>query len=359
MSIFSLKPDPVVGIDISSTAVKLLELSRTAKGLQVESYAMAPLPERSVEDKNIIELENVGAAIDQVVNRAKPRTQYAAIAVAGPTVITKVITMEGGLSDDEIKGQIEADPAQYLGQESEDIDFDFQEIGPNEKEEERIDILLAASRRETIEGRVAALELGGLKAKVVDIEKYALENALIRIAQNDEDIDDGDTIALIEVGATTTSLNVLGEKNGMPTIVFAHEEMFGGQQLTEEIQSHYDLSYEEANLAKRNNSLDPDYFKDILDPFKDEMVQQISRMVQYYYNQSNYGKLSHILIAGGCASIPGITEQVSNKVGGHVKTVDPFVSMSIAGRINKKSLSADAPALMIACGLALRSFDEP
>jgi len=358
MSIFSLKPDPVIGIDISSTAVKLLELSRIGKGFQVESYAMEPLPERSVEDKNIIELESVGTAIEHVVNRAKPRTQYAALAVAGPTVITKVITMEGGLSDQDIKEQIEADPAQYLGQDSEDIDFDFQNLGYNEKEEERVDILLAASRRETIEGRIAALELGGLKAKVVDIEKYVLENALIMVAQNDEDIDDGDTIALIEVGATTSSLNVLGEKNGKPTIVFAHEEMFGGQQLTEEIQNSYDLSYEEANLAKRNNTLDPDYFHTIIEPFKDEMVQQISRMVQYYYNQSNYGKLSHILIAGGCASIDGIVDQVSNKVGGHVKTVDPFVSMSLAPGINKTALEKDAPALMLACGLALRSFDE-
>jgi type IV pilus assembly protein PilM len=359
MSLFSLKPDPVVGIDISSTAVKLLELSRTAKGLQVENYAMEYLPEKSVVDKKIEELESVGSVINQVVKRAKPRSQYAAIAVAGPTVITKTISMEGDLSDEDMKGQIESDPAQYLGQYSDDIDFDFQTIGPNEKEEDRLDVLLAASRRETIEARVAALELGGLKAKIVDIEKYALENAIIKIAENDEDIDDGDTVALIEIGATTSSLNVLGEKNGIPTIVFAHEEMFGGQQLTEEIQNRYDLSYEEANFAKRNNTLDPDFFMTVLDPFKDEMVQQISRMLQFYHNQSNYGKLSHILIAGGCASIPGIIDKVRNKVGGQVKIVNPFVSMSFSSRIkNKKALISDAPALMIAYGLALRSFDE-
>jgi len=357
MSIFSLKPEPVVGIDISSTAVKLLELSRTGRGFRVESYAMEPLPEKSVEDKNIIELESVGAAVERVVKRAKPRTQYAAVAVAGPTVITKVITMEGGLSDQEIKEQIGADPAQYFGRDSEGIEFDFETLGPNEKEEERVDILLTASLHETIDGRVAVLDMGGLKAHIVDTEKSALEKALIRIAQNDEEIDDGDTVALIEVGATTSSLSVLGEKNGKPAIVFSHDGTFGGQQLTEEIQNRYELSYEEANLAKRNNTLDPDYFHTILEPFKDEMAQEASRMIQHYYNQSDYGKLSHVLIAGGCASIDGIVEQVSNKVAGYVKIVDPFASMSCARRINQTALKKDAPALMLACGLALRSFD--
>ena len=356
MSLFSLKPDPVIGIDISSTAIKLLELSRAGKGYKVESYDMEPLPEKAVEDKNIVEIEFVGEAIGRAVKRANPRTQYAAVAVAGPTVITKVITMDGGMSDNDMREQIEADPVTYLGQnvEEDDVSFDFQVIGPNEKEPERVDILLAACRGETLEARKTVLELANLKPKVVDIEKYALENAFVMVARNDPEINEGETIALIEVGATTTTMNVLGDHK----IVYAREEMFGGKQLTEQIQARYDLSYEEANLAKRNGGLPDDYETDILEPFKMEMATEISRMVQYYYSSSSYGKLSHILIAGGCATIPGIIEHINNKVGGHVSIVNPFAGMSIASRVSKKALMNDAPALMIACGLALRTFDE-
>ncbi|HIE00227.1 MAG TPA: pilus assembly protein PilM [Thiotrichaceae bacterium] len=366
MSLFSLKSDPVLGIDISSTAVKLLELSQVGKGYKVESYAMEPLQEKAVEDKNIVEMEIVGKAISNAVERAKPRAQHAAIAVAGPSVITKITTMDGGMSDEDMKEAIESDPATYLGQEVEEVHLDWKVIGPNEKEPERVDVLVVACRDETIEARIATLEMSGLKAKVVDIEKYALENAFFSmVAQNDPEINDGETIALIEVGATTTSMSVLGKNKteddktaGENRIVYTHEEMFGGKQLTDQIISRYELNYEEANLAKRDGGLSDDYETDILEPFKVEMAQQISRMVQYYYAQSSYGKLSHILIAGGCAAIPGIIEEINNKVGGHVTIANPFASMSIASRVSKKALMNDAPALMIACGLALRTFDE-
>ncbi|MEK8017055.1 MAG: type IV pilus assembly protein PilM [Candidatus Parabeggiatoa sp.] len=365
MSLFSLKSDPVLGIDISSTAVKLLELSRVGKGYKVESYAMEPLQENAVEDKEIIETEIVGNAISNAVERAKPRAQHAAIAVAGRSVITKITTMDGGMSDEDMKEAIESDPATYLGQEVEEVHLDWKVIGPNEKEPERVDVLVVACRDETIEARITTLEMSGLKAKVVDIEKYALENAFSMVAQNDPEINDGETIALIEVGATTTSMSVLGKNKteddktaGENRIVYTHEEMFGGKQLTDQIISRYELKYEEANLAKRHGGLPDDYETDVLEPFKVEMAQQISRMVQYYYAQSSYGKLSHILIAGGCAAIPGIIEEINNKVGGHVTIANPFASMSIASRVSKKALMNDAPALMIACGLALRTFDE-
>jgi type IV pilus assembly protein PilM len=356
MSVWSLKPEPIVGIDISSTAVKLLELSKSGKEYKVESYATEYLPAGSIKDKNIDpeKLEEVGVAINRVVQRAKPRTQYAAVAVAGPAVITRVITMDGGMSDEEMKEQIEEDPPQYLGIDTEDeINFDFQIIGPNEKEPERVDILVAGGFNEIIETRKTVLELGGLKPLIVDIEKYALENAFLMLAQNDPEIDENEVIALLEVGATTTTMNVLSDQK----IVYTNEEIFGGKQLTEQIKNHYDLDYEQADLAQRTGSIADDYQTEILEPFKIEMAQQISQMVQFYEAQGTYGKLSHILIAGGCASIADITEHINNKVGGQVTIVNPFAQMSVASRIKKKALMNDAPALMIACGLALRTFD--
>lgn len=358
MGIFSFKPDPLMGIDISSTAVKLLELSRTGKGsasYRVESYAMEPLPERVVEDKNISEegIEIVGDAIQRVIRRAKPKAEFAAVAVAGPAVMTKVIIMPGGLTDEEMFDAIQVDAEQYIPYPLDEVNLDFEVIGPNEKEPDRVDVLLAACRQENADSRIAALEIAGVKAKVVDIERYALENALLLAVENDPEINPEETVALIEVGAASTTMNVLGGGK----IVFTREEMFGGKRLTEEIQHRYGLSYEEANLAKRNGGLPDDYEVELLEPFKVEMAQQTSRMIQFYYASSTYGKLSHILIAGGCASIPGIIEHINSKVGGHVTVANPFSAMSVASRVSKKALMNDAPALMIACGLALRSFD--
>jgi len=354
MSIFSLKPEPVIGVDISSTAIKLLELSKAGKRYKVESYAIETLPEKAMEDKNINDMEKVGDAIGLAVKRAKPKTLNAAVAVAGPAVITKIITMEKGMSAKEMKEQIESDPATYLGQDVEEVHLDFLEIGDNEQEpEDRIDLSLVACRTETIEALQTALELGGLKPLIVDIEKYALENALVMTAQHDPEIKENEIIALIEVGATTTTMNVLGEQK----VMYTHEEIFGGKQLTEQIQAQYELSYEEAANAQRNGHLPDDYQTELLEPFEVETAQQISRMVQFFYSTSSYGKLSHILIAGGCAS-PGIVKQVNDKVGGRVTIINPVASMSIATRVSKKALMNDAPALMTACGLALRTFDE-
>jgi type IV pilus assembly protein PilM len=359
VSLFNLKPDPVVGIDISSTAVKVIELSRAGKGYRVESYALGALPEKAVVDKNIAEVEIVGEVVTRSIQLAKPKAKYAAVAVAGPGVIDKRITLDGGLSDEDMRSTIQIDGESYLGMPVDEVNLDFLVLGPNEKEVERSDVLLVAARKEMVESRVTVVEMSNLKTRVVDVEKYALENAFVMMTQSDPEIIEGETVALVEVGATTTTMYVMGStKTPNAHIVFSREEMFGGNRLTESIQAMYSMSYEESNYAKKNGGLPDGYDTDVLEPFKMDMAQQINRMVQFYYSTSSFGKLSHIMVAGGCASIDGVIEHIASKVGGHVTIANPFASMSIDSKINKKALMEDAPALMIACGLALRTFDE-
>lgn len=359
MSLFNLKPDPVVGIDISSTAVKVIELARVGKSYRVESYALEPLPEKAVVDKNIAEVEIVGEVVTRAIQQAKPKAKYAAIAVAGPGVIDKRITLDGGLSEDDMRSTIQIDGESYLGMPVDEVNLDFLVLGPNEKEVERSDVLLVAARKEMVESRVTVVELSNLKIGVVDVEKYALENAFIMMTQSDPEIIEGETVALVEVGATTTTMYVLGfAKTSNAHIIFSREEMFGGNRLTESIQAMYSMSYQEANHSKKYGGLPDGYDTDVLEPFKMEMSQQINRMVQFYYSTSTFGKLSHIMVAGGCASINGVIEHIASKVGGHVTIANPFATMTISNKINKKALMEDAPALMIACGLALRTFDE-
>lgn len=356
MGIFSTKAPPLVGVDISSTAVKLLELTRMGKNVRnyrVETYGLEPLPEGAVEDKAIKDVEAVGLALQRVVKRAKPKALHAAVAVAGSAVITKVIQMPAGMSDDEMEEMVKIEAEQYIPYPMEEVSLDFQVQGPAEKSEEEEDVMLAASKTENVDDRLAVLEMAGLKPQVVDIELFALENAFSLLAMNDPEIDSSDIIALVDVGATTTSFSVLHDLK----IVYTREQPFGGKQLTEQIQQRYGLSYEEAMMAKRQGGLPEDYETELLEPFKEAMAQEVSRAIQYYYSSSTSGTIAHTVIGGGCASIPGIIDLVGNKVGGHVTLSNPFASMSVSSKVNKKALMNDAPALMITCGLALRSFD--
>ncbi|MCK5386405.1 MAG: pilus assembly protein PilM [Gammaproteobacteria bacterium] len=351
--LFKQKQPIVLGLDISSTAIKLLELSQSGDRLRVESYAVEPLPANSVIEKNIADVEAVGDAIKRAVKRSASRTKLAAVAVAGSAVITKIIAMPASLTEDEMEQQIELEADQYIPYPLEEVNLDFEVIGPSENDPERIDVLLAASRSENVDIRIAAIELAGLKAKIVDVEAYAMENAFSLLIPQLPEQGIDQTIAIIDIGATMTTLNVMHDRK----TIYTREQVFGGKQLTEEIQRRYGLSYEEAGMAKRQGGLPDNYIPEVLEPFKDAMTQQVSRSLQFFYGSSQYNNVDHIVLAGGSAMIPGIDEMIANKLGVHTSVANPFTNMTLASRVKAQSLSNDAPALMIAAGLAMRSFD--
>ncbi len=351
---FKRKQPPVLGIDISSAAVKLIELSKNGERYRVESYAVDPLPPNAVVDKNIADVEVIGRVIKSVVKKSGTRLRHAAVAVSGSAVITKVITMPASLSEEELEEQIELEADQYIPYSMEEVSLDFEVLGPNEKNPEMNDVLLAASRRENVDNRVAALELAGLKAAIVDVEAYALENAfsLIDGQLTQFKTTDG-AVAVADVGASMTTFNVLYRGR----IIYTREQGFGGRQLTEEIQRRYGLSYEEAGLAKKHGGLPDSYVTEVLDPFKNAMVQQIGRSLQFFMSSSSHRNVDVLILAGGCASISGIDALVTKKLGVPAIVANPFLNMSLGNRVNAHDLRQDAPAMMIACGLALRSFD--
>lgn len=351
--LFKQKQPVVLGLDISSTAIKLLELGRSGDRMRVESYAVEPLPANSVIEKNIADVEAVGDAIKRAVKRSASRTKLAAVAVAGSAVITKIIAMPAALTEDEMEQQIELEADQYIPYPLEEVNLDFEVIGPSENDPERIDVLLAASRSENVDIRVAAIELAGLKSSIVDVEAYAIENAFSLLIPQLPEQGIDQTIAIIDIGATMTTLNVMHDRK----TIYTREQVFGGKQLTEEIQRRYGLSYEEAGMAKRQGGLPDNYVPEVLEPFKDAMTQQVSRSLQFFYGSSQYNNVDHIVLAGGSAMIPGIDEMIANKLGVHTSVANPFTNMTLASRVKAQSLSNDAPALMIAAGLAMRSFE--
>lgn len=348
----SKKNTSLLGLDISSTSVKLLELSLQGERYRVESYGVEPLPQNAVVEKNIADVEGVGDAITRLIAKAKPKTKNVAVAVSGSAVITKTIEMDADLSDDERESQIRLEADQYIPYPLEEISLDFEVIGPSTSNPERVSVLLAASRTENIELRTDALVVANLTAKIVDVEAYAMERAFDLLVDSLPCGRDG-TVAIIDIGASMTTLSVVNDGK----IIYTREQMFGGKQLTEEIQRRYGLSFEEAGRLKKEGGLPDDYEVEVLRPFKEAVVQQVTRSLQFFFSSSQYNDVDHILLAGGTASIGGLADVVQEKLGTAVSVANPFVHMSFAPQINAAAISNDAPSLMIACGLALRSFD--
>ncbi len=352
MGVITKSQPALVGVDISSTAVKLLQLSRAGNRYRVEHYAVEPLPPNAVVEKNIVEVEAVGEAIKRAVARSGTRAKYAVAAVAGSSVITKIIPMPADLDDDELEAQVELEAVNYVPYPIEEVNLDFEVLGPAPNNPDTVQVLLAASRSENVEVRASALELGGLTPRVMDVEAFAIENAFALLADQLSTPRDG-LVALIDSGATMTTLNVL--RNGRT--IYSREQVFGGKQLTDEVMRRYGLSYEEAGLAKRQGGLPENYQAEVLEPFKEAMVQQISRLLQFFYAGSEFNRVDQIVIAGGCASIPGIGPMVEEQLGVPTLIANPLANMTLGPRVQAHALAQDAPALMIACGLALRSFD--
>lgn len=353
MSWFNRGQSAVLGIDISSAAIKLLELSKSGARYKVESYAVAPLPQDAVIDKNIANADIISNAIKAAVKQSGTKTKQACVAVAGSSVMTKVISMPGSLAEDEMEEQILVEADQYVPYSLDEVNLDFEVQGQTENNPEMVDVLLAASRRENVEDRVEVLERAGLKAQVVDVEAFAMENAFSLLTDQLPDAIDNQTIAIADIGSTMSTLNVIHDGR----TVYTREQGFGGKQLTEEIQRRYGLSYEEAGLAKRHGGLPDNYITDVLDPFKKAMVQQIARSLQFFVSSSANRGVDSIVLAGGCSSIAGLEKLVEQNLGIPAYIANPFINMALSNRVKPQSLSNDAPSMMIACGLALRSFD--
>lgn len=348
---FNKSKDRLIGLDISSTSIKLVELKKVSNRYNLEAYGVEPLPVNAVIDKNISDTEAVGDALLKLLQRVKPSTKVVATAVSGSAVITKTIEMDTRLNDIERETQIRLDADQYIPYPLSEVNMDFEVLEAVEGTTDKVNVLLVASRTENVDQRVEAVSFGGAETKVVDIEAHAIERAYNQLISGMMAMPE--LTALVDIGHSQTTLYIF-EKD---RIIYTREQLFGGKQLTEEIQRRYGLSFEEASINKKENNLPDDYQYEVLQPFLDSVVQQITRSLQFFFSSSKFHDVEHILLSGGTAALPGLSELISQKLGNSVSVADPFAGMSKSSKINADLLASDAPSMLAACGLALRSFD--
>jgi len=345
---------PLIGVDVSSTALKLVELSEAGKGAyRLERYAIEPLPKDVVTDGNIANLDQVADALRRGHKRLGSRQRNIALALPAAMVITKKIIVPAGRTEEELELQVETEANQYIPFALDEVNLDFQTLGPAASSPDEVEVLIAASRKEKVEDRVAIADAAGLKARVMDVESYATEEAFKLIAPSLPANGRDQNIALVDVGAHVMHFYVLRNNQ----ILFSRDQAFGGNQLTHEIQRAFNLSPEEAESAKKNAGLPENYDVDVLQPFMETLALEVTRALQFFFTSTSYSQVDQIVLAGGCALIPGLDELVAKRAGANTIVGNPFANMAVSDRIRPRQLAGDAPLLLIACGLALRSFD--
>ncbi len=353
--LFKSKAPPLVGCDISSSAVKIVELSEANKNVfRVERYAIEPLPRDAVVDGNINNLDAVSDCLKRCWKRVGTNVKNLALALPSAAVITKKIIVPAGQQENELELQVETEANQYIPFALDEVNLDFQVLGPAPNSPEDVEVLIAASRKEKIEDRVAAAEAAGLKAIVMDVESFATQTAFELIERQLPDNGKDQNIAIVDVGTTTMNLNVLRNQQS----IYMREQPFGGNQLTQEIQRQFNMTPEEAEAAKRAGGLPDNYETDVLHPFLDTLGLEVARALQFFFTSTQYNQVNYIVLAGGCAAIPGIDDIVGRRTQVDTRIGNPFANMAMSSKIRPKNLVTDAPSLMVACGLAMRRFDQ-
>jgi len=353
-SLFSRQPAPLLGLDVSTSGVKLVELGLDKAGkLVLERCAMEPLERGWITDGNIEKFDEVAEAIRRLVKKSGTKTRNVAMALPPSAVITKKIILPGGMSDDELEEQVETEANQYIPFPLDEVSLDFCVIGPSATSAGDVEVLIAASRREKVQDVQGLAEAAGLTPIVVDVESYASRLATSRLIENLPNQGKGQIFALFEIGSLTTSMQVMRDDE----VLYDRDQAFGGAQLTQQIVRQYGFSAEEAETKKRSGELPDDYEAVVLKPFIETMVQELGRALQFFFTSTPHNKVDCIMLAGGSAAVPGLTAAVTQHSSFSCSLLNPFEGMEIGRGVRLKTMTREAPSYLTACGLALRRFN--
>lgn len=352
-SLLGQKNPPLIGVDISTSDVKLVELSRSGeKNYKLERCATEALPKGAVVDGNIENLEQVSEVLLKVLKRSGTGTRSVALAMPASSVITKKMILPGHLNEQALEVQVESEASQYIPFAMDEVSIDFCVIGPTANSDEDVDVLLAASRKEKIEDRVAAAQAAGLNAKVMDIESYAARAAVERLIEQQPNGGQDQIYALFQIGSKVTYISII--LNG--DIIYERDQQFGGNQLTQDIVRNYGLSFDEAESKKRQADLPDSYEMELLEPFLESAALEVTRAIQFFFTSTPFTRIDQIFLAGGCAMLPGLVDIVAERTKLSTTVISPFKGMDLGSNVNEKALRQDAPSYLVACGLAMRRF---
>lgn len=347
------KLESLVGLDIGSTSVKLLELSRHDGRHRVEAFGVEPLPPNAVVDRNISDLDSVGEAIRRLAARAGPRARRAATAVPDASAITRIVEMDASLSDDALQSRIISEAGRHIPFPLEEVAMDFEVQNLSERNPDQVEVLLAVCRRDEVEKRESAIRLGGLRPHVVEMEAQAIHRVAATAGPATDSAGRPAVLAVLDIGAGAMRLHAFDSaRQG-----YVQEHHFGGNRLTAELRRRYGWSDPEALLALRRRDLPADADETVLEPFRTALAAEVERALRRFQATADR-PVGNVLLAGGAVALPGLAAMLGHTLPARAGVADPCAQMSLAARVDGDALASYAPALLTACGLALRAFDR-
>jgi type IV pilus assembly protein PilM len=354
LSFLQGKKTSFIGVDISATAIKMVELSAIGKQqFRLDGYASVALPKGVISDGNVNDLTQVAETMRSAWRLLGSRARQVVLALPTSAVISKRVIMPAGMRDEDMELQVESEAHQYIPFPLDEMNLDFQVLGPIGKDSDEVEVLIVAAKKEKIDDRVAVAEEAGLKVSIMDVDAYATETAYRQIFKQLPAHTKKTVTMILDIGAHVTHINVMLGTHS----IYAREQAFGGAMLSQEIQRRFGLSPEKSEIAKRQGGLPDSYEQEVLQPFLQTLVSEAVRAVSFFTNSTQYNKVDHLLLAGGVSAMDGLATLIEEKTGVHTLVANPFNGMSLVKKIKASQLEHDAPALMIACGLALRGVD--
>lgn len=348
----------LVGLDIGSSAIKVVQIKESKRGLQLQNFGMAPLPPEAIVDGALM---NSGAIVDTILDlyaRTKIKNKDVAIGIAGHSVIIKKISLPS-MTPEELEESIQWEAEQYIPFDINDVNIDVEILSPASGAGGQMDVLLVAAKKEVVNDYTAVVTEAGLNPAVVDVDSFAVQNQFER----NYDIPRDESVVLINVGASITSINILSK--GISS--FTRDITMGGAQFTEEIQKQLNVSYEEAEalklggeLGRESDSLVPQEVERVIVGVAENLAGEVQRSLDFYAATSAETSLSRIFLSGGTSKIPALGRILGQRTGLIVEVMNPFARIEFDEKaFHPEYMREVAPMAAVAVGLGLRRTDEP
>ncbi len=332
-----------IGLDIGSGYLKIVQLKDLKGGYELELFEMLPLPPELIVDGSIIDSLRLADSLKELARKAKVKSKDVVISMAGhSSVIIKRVALPD-MSEEELYESIKFEAEQYIPFDIEDVNLDFQILGPKE-EPGQMDVILVAVKRDIINEYLSVVKESGFNCQIVDVNPFALEN----IYEVNYEIETGKNIALVNIGASTINMNIL--KGG--TSAFTRDSAVGSNLHTEVLQREFNLAYDVAERLKRGETVEnisPQDAFSVMELASEEIIGEVNRSLEYFHEDIN-----EVVLSGGCALIKDFPKLLAEKIGVETKVMQPFKNIKIPRKFDMTYIEEVAPILAVAAGLALR-----
>jgi type IV pilus assembly protein PilM len=350
---FLKKSKPLVGLDIGSSSVKAVELTKSKKGYQVTGFAYESLGPDAVVDGAIMDAPAVADSIKKTLLAGKFRPKGVATGVSGHSVIVKRVVIPAA-TPDEVEPSIQLDAEQYIPFDLAEVNLDYQVVGPSmtSSDEPGMEVVLVAAKKDKIQNHTNVISLAGRSPEVVDIDAFALQN----VFEANYPVDPGAVIALLNIGASLMNINIT--KGGMP--LFIRDVSVGGNQYTDILQKELQLNFQEAEdlkLGKAGGS-EAEMVQPLLESITDMLVMEIQKTFDFFRETYPNETISQVLVSGGTSNMLGLAEKIQDTFAYPTELLNPFKSISMGPKVDAAKVTSLGPALAVAVGLALRGFDR-